>query len=279
MHLRVVAAITGLALVSGCADSPVDPDSPANPVWNPLDQNAPPEFYRPPVPKITSGPHEGDEVHVDDATFAWTGPDDCIRRYVWRLDGRADSTTGTSTTLTHLDEGPHEFALMARYYNGALTPEDSADSRRFTVNALIDKAVALTPRELSVRRGDAFSVHVRAASFARVDSERVKGLRLVLDLPANVTYLGVDTLGFMNYPGGRVFSWNALQENRLTLEMACVGDPPATPKDSASVVRINLRAGLTASVDSIRIAECEVFNARNNPLTVRTRGARVEVVQ
>ena len=265
-----------LALAS-CGKVPQDPNDPSNPVWNPLDANAPPALRRTPRAVITTGPAQDGIVYRDSVTFAWKGKDTSVAAYRPCLDGECAPDFGPTTTTTYrnLEEGAHVFHVLARYSTGVETPPDSAEERRFTVDAL-GTSIRLSPRAISVGFEQDFALEVRASHFARVDTQRVKGLHLVLQLPAGMT-AEVDTLGFFNRGTSRVFWWTDTRTSNVLLEMAVAGDPTTTPADSGAVARLRMRSGRTAFVDSVRIVECEVFNGNNHPLAVITRGAKVEV--
>ena len=276
------AFVAVIALCAGCAKTPQDPNDPEDGVWNPLDCNAPPGVFLAPKVQITAGPRDGQLWPGESATFQWKGSNDAVAEYVPYLDSVPVGSRDTvrSVRLVNLDEGRRTFHVLA-YYRGCDRTDSLPEVRTFTVDAL-PTAIYLSPRLHTLEPGQDFSLDIKAKKFAGVDTQRVKGLRIVLSLPTTVTYLGLDTLGAAGYlaqANGRVFCWNTPPPaTTITLEMARTGDPPTTPPDSGTVARLRLRAGLTASTDSVRVVECEVFNGNNNLLrNVLTRGAWVEV--
>lgn len=267
-----------LILAAGCAKTPQDPNDPEHPVWNPIDSHAPPGMRATPRATITGGPVQDGVVFRDSVTFTWKGNDSSVVAYCPCLDGACEPAFGpaTSKMYANLEEGSHEFHVLARYPTGLETPLDSAEKRRFVVDAL-GTAIYLSPRAQTVGFEQDFAFEIKAKRFARVDTQRVKGVRLLVGLPGGMT-CQLDTLGFLNRGTSRVLWWKDDRMSTVLLEMAVVGEPPTTPADSGSIARIRLHSGRTAFTDSVRVLECEVFNGNNNLLQgVATRGARLEV--
>jgi len=276
MRLLLALPLAGVLAAAGCRLLPEGPSDDRGTLWNPTDTEAPAALRLWPVAMTTGGPANGAVVTSDQATFSWAPNVAGVSGYVWRLDGDSTATIGTSATLAALDEGPHTFDVAAIYPTGMRTPADSLAKyrRTFTVRSFTKPAVYLRPRLCAVPQGGQFAVELAAAAFAKVDTERVKGVHAVLRLPAGVTYVAYEPRGFLTQGGGDVFGWAGMEGGDLVIDIARVGAQAASPADTGAVARLVFQASSPAAADSIRLVRCEARNARNYPLRLTTRGAK-----
>ena len=273
-----------LCLLAACAQVPNDPDSPDNPVWNPIDINGGEGHFVPPTVTITGGPEDGGSVPSDEVTFSWTCPPEIAESvvdYVWTLDDESGVTTEQTRSFDALAQTSHTFSVIARYPGGAQTPPELVPSVQFTSGPGFLPTVSVQPRELSLHVGEHFDVAIRMENFAHFEAEQVKGVHVVLDMPPGVYYGDrMEAQEFLSDGGAKVLGWAKVNGNRLTVDLARAGSPGSTSLGAGDLARLWFGTRADLAADSIRIAECVVRNSQNTTMPgVRTRGAKVEVVQ
>ncbi len=119
-------------------DNPLDPDNPV---------------YVSPSVDIISGPGEGEVVTVTAVTFEWQG-NESASEYSYQFDasGWSDWVSTTNIQLDYLDEGEHNFQVLARSYNGE--EQTTPTSTEFVVDAVAGPAAVVQPYRQSGSPGD-----------------------------------------------------------------------------------------------------------------------------
>jgi hypothetical protein len=150
---RIITPLA-LILVLGCSSHEELP-----PPDNPFDPGNP--DYVSPEAEITSGPSEGEIIGNTSVTLVWEG-NESATEYRYRFDflGWSEWDETTSTTFEYLDEGTHNFELMARSVNGE--EQSISTLLDFGVDAVAGPAILIYPYMQSASPGDTVDFQIFA---------------------------------------------------------------------------------------------------------------------
>lgn len=137
--------------------------------------------------------------------------------------------------------------------------------------------VYLSPGVKNVLPRQPFTLDVKTVNFDEHAPQQVKGMHLVLEFPAGMTYIGVDTLDFLRGGGNTVLGLVVAGGDSLVLDFLRAGSPSGASTDSGGVAR--LRLSCTQSTElAFRSDKCLLRDGDNKPITYfSTRSALVEV--
>jgi len=124
---------------------------------NPLDPENP--NYLSPIVTITNGPADGDTLGTTTAVFQFEGNQTAmLYRTKLNLYPWSEWKSNQSVTFEYLDEGNHQFSLQTKYTTGDTS---AVLSIHFTVDALPENSIWLSPGEIKLVDNNPFQISVR----------------------------------------------------------------------------------------------------------------------
>jgi hypothetical protein len=255
MRRYTIASIL-IALATTACQSPDGPD-----LGNPLDPTS--AGYTPPSATITSGPEEGATADTADITFAWRGVDQ-VNEYRYRLDD-SDWTawaSDNSATFELLDEGDHQFALLARYPTGDEQTQPTA--RGFSVDAVKGPALMFRPRKVAAAPGETFLVDVVAEEVAQLML-----VHAIVQYDDSVLTLESVTQGeFLAEAGGRVVFLDEAGPGSVLLDSAVAEGDPEGVSGSGTLATLTFHADIAATTTVQFAGDADMRDRANAPTII-----------
>lgn len=174
-----------------------------------------------PSASISSSISDGDKIATTDASFSWSGSGGESSEFAYMLEGIDDDFSAWSSDKTvnysYLDEGSYTFLVKERYAN--LDEQETASSRKFTVNAITDFALFMEKYKTNASLNENFSLNVNVEQ-----TDDLNGLSTVIEYNADrVTFVSAEKATNVSGISNIEILYKELSNGRLELNILLLG--------------------------------------------------------
>jgi len=230
-------------------------------ISNPLDPNDP--DFEPPSVTFIQAPVDGSTVDTSFVLFDWEGSQSSMN-YSYRMDDREWSEWSSDSAVEYqlLDEGPHDFLVKSRYFNGV--ESDDPQSISFSVDDLNAPAITLLPRYITAILNQSVDVEIQIHEVTDLALSKV-----ILEYDPNQLLVNAITVyesaSFLAKNGGAVipFYSNDVESGQITIEVGVATGNPTGVSGSGPIAKISLTS-TTSSASSLQFSQVSEFRDAQN---------------